>query len=219
MVKLVAGADGTTIHWVMFSANFASLIFLSEFIMTCVAPVTLRYFNAGWFEETIDSVIDARSRLEQLLSKADVRLTERTYVTDFDPKTFSLPPKLQQALDGDRTIEDTAITCAVDTNSHTITVESIGANSLLGKIWGLSPVSFPCQTGHSYDRVVSQSYFEAVSSGRPHYNHVLAAMVRPDGEVGWIGYQRVIIPDSSPVNGQPRVRVVSEMSPVGIRLL
>ncbi|MFO1033019.1 MAG: hypothetical protein U1E15_02630 [Hyphomicrobiales bacterium] len=219
LVKLEAGADGTTVSWVMFTANWSSLMFLSEFVMTCLGPVTLRYFNAGWFEETIETTVDARSRIEQLLVKSDVRLAERTYVSDFDPKAQALPPKLREALEGQGDIEKTAITCAVDPDTETVNVESIGADSLLGKIWGLSPVSFPCQTGHNYDRIVSRPYFKVINSGRPHYDHVLAAMVRPDGEVGWIGYQRIIMPDLHPTTGAKRVRIVSELSPVDIRLL
>jgi hypothetical protein len=204
----------------MFSANWSSLMFLSEFIMTCIGPVTLRYFNAGWFEETLETTIDARSRIEQLLIKSDVRLAERTYVTAFDPNPSVLPPKLRQALEGGGSgMDDNAITCSVDPDAETVNVESIGPDSLLGKIWGLSPVSFPCQTGHNYDRIVSRPYFQVVTSGRPYYDHVLAAMVRPDGEVGWIGYQRVIVPDLQPTGAVRRVRVISELSPVGIRLL
>jgi hypothetical protein len=46
LVKLETGAEGTRITWVMFGANWSSLIFLSDFMVTCVGPMTLRYFNA-----------------------------------------------------------------------------------------------------------------------------------------------------------------------------
>ena len=58
-----------------------------------------------------------------------------------------------------------------------------------------------------------------VAGGKPHYDHVLAALVRPDGEVGWIGYQRIILPEGEVQNGVGRVKVISDLAPVDIKLL
>ena len=219
LVKLETGPSGTSVSWVMFGANWASLYFLTEFISTCVPPVTLRYFNAGWFEETMDSVVDARRRLEELLAKSDVRFAERAYVASFDPKPEGMSERLRKALEQGPGTDDSAITCVIDTNRELVTVESVGRDSLVAKIWGVSPVSFPCQTGHNYDRIVSRSYFDVLQSGKPHYDHVLAALVRPDGEVGWIGYQRIILPEGEVQNGVGRVKVISDLAPVDIKLL
>lgn len=218
-VKLESGQAGTRVHWVMFGANWSSLIFMNDFITTCTAPVTLRYFNAGWFEETLESAVDARSRLDVLLSKSDVRFNERTYVVPFETDVKKLPNRLRQALEDASAVDSLAVTCTVDTEREVIKVDQVGQDSALGRIWGVSPVSFPCQTGHSYDRVVSRHYYHVLHTGKPHYGHVLAAMVWPDGEVGWIGYQRLIIPESKVVNGLGRVKVVSELGPVDIKLL
>jgi hypothetical protein len=203
----------------MFGANWSSLYFLSEFITTCVAPITLRYFNAGWFEETLDTPVDAARRLRDLLAKSDVRFAERAYVASFTQERKKMPERLLNALDDVEGADAAAITCAIDTNREIVTVESVGRDSLLGRIWGVSPVSFPCQTGHNYDRVVSRSYFEVLQTGRPHYDHVLAALVHPDGEVGWIGYQRLIFPEGPVSHGVGRVKVVSDLAPVDIKLL
>jgi hypothetical protein len=219
LVKLESGQSGTCISWVMFGANWSSLYFLQEFVISCVAPVTLRYFNAGWFEETVETVVDARRRLQELLAKSDVRFAERAYVESFEQGKFAVPDLLMHALDHAPGTDDSAITCLIDTNRELVTVESVGRDSLVGKIWGVSTVSFPCQTGHNYDRVVSRSYFDVLHNGKPHIDHVLAALVRPDGEVGWIGYQRLIMPEGFVTNGVGRVKVVSEFAPVGIRLL
>lgn len=219
LVKLETGSTGSRVNWVMFGANWSSIYFLREFILTCTAPVTLRYFNAGWFEETIETVMDAAERLADLLYKSDVRFAQRTYVASFEPNRKKMPERLLNALDHGEKSEESAITCAIDVGRELVTVESVGRDSLVGRIWGLSPVSFPCQTGHSYDKVVSRSYYEVLESGKPHYDHVLAALVCPDGEVGWIGYQRIILPDGNVVDGKGRVKVISDLAPVDIKLL
>ena len=149
LVKLETGSDGSRVSWVMFGANWSSLYFLSEFITTCVAPITLRYFNAGWFEETLDTPVDAARRLRDLLAKSDVRFAERAYVASFTQERKKMPERLLNALDDVEGADAAAITCAIDTNREIVTVESVGRDSLLGRIWGVSPVSFPCQTGHN----------------------------------------------------------------------
>ncbi len=219
LVKLECASAGTTVHWVMFGANWSSLMFLSEFIVTCEAPVTLRYFNGGWFEETIDNVIGARQRLDVLFSKADVRLSQRTFVVPFDEEHRLMPEILRVAFNSGSIPDDKAVICKVDMNAELHSVESVGRNSALASIWGVVPVSYPCQTGHSYDKVVSRSYFKAIAEGRPIYDHVLAAMVKPDSEVQWMHYQRVILSEKSTLPGEAKVKVICEIAPVDISLL
>ena len=37
--------------------------------------------------------------------------------------------------------------------------------SLIARIWGVSPNSYPCLNGHSYDRAVTPEYFKVVTTG------------------------------------------------------
>jgi hypothetical protein len=219
LVRLDTSSKGTIIRWVMFGSNWSSLFFLNDFIMACTGPITLRYFNAGWFEETVSSCEAARQRLETLTCKSDIRFAQRTYVEKFDTKTPSISPKLKSVIESSAIEDKDAVVCHIDIDREITTIENVGDNSALAKVYGISPVSFPCQTGHSYDRVVSRSYYEAVKSGRPIYDHVLASMVRPDGEVTWMGYQRLIVPEAKKMTGSARVKVVSELADVDIKLL
>jgi hypothetical protein len=63
--------------------------------------------------------------------------------------------------------------------------------------------------------MVGKAYNKVLASKRPSYSHVIAAMVRPDGEVGWIPYQRVILPGPKTARN-PSVTIVSEFTPVEI---
>ncbi len=219
LVKLETGPNGTRVNWVMFGANWASLYFLKEFIVTCVAPVTLRYFNAGWFEETISTSVDAATRIEMLVFKSDVRFSERAYLTSGTPALSKVPESLRSILDAGDIPDGQSIVCRVDPDMGTSRVEHIGEDSLLGRVWGRVPISYPALSGHSYDRVVSAPYFEVLRSGVMHYDQVLASMIMPNGEQQWFGYHRIIMPDISPGDGEARVRVACARAPVEIELL
>lgn len=218
LVKLETGTNGTRVSWVMFGANWASLLFLREFIVTCVEPITLVYFNAGWFEESLGSSVDAAHRIESLIYKSDVRFSERVYIADARPEAASMPEALRSIVEAGEIPDGQSIVCAVDPGLGTSKVEHIGEESLLGKVWGRVPISYPAMSGHSYDRIVSQPYFDVLRSGRMHYDQVLASMVMPNGEQQWFGYHRVIIPDN-PLHGVSRVKVACARAPVEIKLL
>ena len=218
LIRLETGPLGTSLKWNMACANWSSLLFALNFVHTCTAPFTLRYFNSGWFEETLATALETGTRVEQLIFKSDIYFSQRAYSAVQVPDIKIMPEKLRAALESGSASDDEAVVCSIDTGRQVSHVEQVGRNSLVASIWGVSPVSFPCMSGHSYDRVVSKSYFAAISTGKPVYDHVLAVMVRPDGEHHWMGYQRVIIPELNSTGSKRQVRVISDMSPVNINL-
>ena len=218
LISLDTGPRGTSLKWNMASANWSSLLFALNFVHTCTAPFNLRYFNSGWFEETVPTAHETGIRVEQLIFKSDIYFSQRAYSAVQIPDLKVMPTKLRLAMEAGSASDEDAVVCSIDTIRQSSHVEQVGRNSLVASIWGVSPVSFPCMSGHSYDRVVSQSYFTAISTGRPVYDHVLAVMVRPDGEHHWMGYQRVIIPETRANGTKRHVRVVSDLSPVNINL-
>jgi hypothetical protein len=219
LVKVEVSPQGTTLKWVMFAANWASLYFAMRWIETCTGPFTLNFFNSGWFEETYDTAHDARKRIEGLIPKSDIRFSTRTFTRAFDANSQKLPNMLEQAWSAGAIDESQAVYCAIDTQRKFTQVEHIGANSALAKVWGISPVSFPCLSGHSYDRIVSESYFEVVKTGRPVYDHILAAMVHPGGEVRWFGYHRLVFPSKIRTKNFDMVAVACEVAKVDIPIL
>jgi hypothetical protein len=217
MVRITTDSMGTSVQWSMACANWASLMLAAKLLAACVAPVQLKYFNAGWFTETEDSVQSAANRIDQLIAKSDVRIADRAYTSVAMPEHGLVPEPLQRALRDGTIDNDFAVICAVEPERESCVVEHVGSQSLIGSIWGVAPNSYPCLNGHGYDRAVTPEYFRVVTNNRPHYSHVLASMVRPNGELHWIGYHRVILPDLQP--GKSRVRVVSALAPVHIQLL
>ena len=219
LVKIEIGPDGTTIRWVMFAANWTSLYFAKEWIGQFMGPFTLCFFNSGWFEEPFEDVAAARERIESLITKSDIRFSSRTYTRSFDPANYKMPTLLQSMWDNGAIPENHAVHCTIDTERHLTQVEHVGKDSALASVWGISPVTYPCLSGHSYDRIVSECYYEVVKTGRPFYDHVLAAMVHPGGEVRWFGYHRLVFPNSQKAGNLPQVTVACEGARVDIPIL
>ncbi len=219
IVKVETAESGTTIKWSMFAPNWASLFFVQEWLPSLPQPYVLRFFNSGWFCETYETAVQARARIGQLTGKADVRFSARAFTRTFVPNVPKLPPRLRSAWEAGVAQPDSSVVCSVDPVTGLSQVESVGHASAIASIWGVSPVTYPCITGHSYDRVVSNAYHEVLRTRRPNFSHVIAAMTQPDGEIQWYGYQRLVFPGIISDTGLPTVNVVGHVSEVEIPLL
>jgi hypothetical protein len=217
MVKIHTDETGTVVQWSMACPNWASLMLAAKLMPACAAPFTLKYFRSGWFTEPLPDASSAEDRIEALIFKSDVRLSVRAYTTVVIPDMDVVPENLRLAWETGDAPDNRSVVCSVEPERESTHVEHVGKDSLIARIWGVSPNSYPCLNGHSYDRAVTPEYFRVVETGRAHYDHVLASMVRPNGELHWLGYHRVILPDLK--QGRKRVRIVSEMAPVQIQLL
>jgi hypothetical protein len=219
LVKLVTSGGGTRVTWTQFSANWSSLFFVIEWIKILPGPFTLQFFNAGWFSERYTCPIETIERIRGLIANSDVRLSARVYLQQFDPEKIDLPFGLNDAWSRGEIPESQVVVCDVNLDSERTTVSHVGASSALASVWGVSPVSYPCLSGHSYDKVVSRPYFEVIKTGRPYHDHVLAAMAKPDGEVSWMSYQRLIFPTAKVLGHRRTVHIMCEGAPVDIPVL
>ena len=214
-VKIVESDTGTTVRWAMFSANWASLYFVMEWIHGAAGPFQLQYYSAGWFNERFDHPWEAAGRIHHLIHKSDVHLSQTVYIQDARENGGDVPMLLQKALHDNAVDEDHSIDCTYDAPSQKFRVARVGAQSTIAKLWGMNPVSYPCLTGHSYDQAVSRIYPEVSRTGEPHYDHIYAAMASANGDVVWVPYQRVVVPLKLGRN-KKAVRVVTELAKVDI---
>jgi hypothetical protein len=216
-VKVVESSEGTTIAWSVFAPNWASLYYVMDWLGAASPPFILKYYLSGWFEETFPDATSARHRIQTIIGKSDIHLSRRTYVQTANPNRPDMPDILRESL-GHGAPPDFSVDCIYDTASGKFNVERVGRKSEIARVWGLSPVSYPCISGHSYDQVVSAAYREVLTTGEPHYDHVCAAMMTPYADVLWYTYQRVILP--SKFRGSKKgVVVVSKEAPVDIRVV
>ena len=94
-VKIVESDTGTIVRWAMFSANWASLYYVTEWIHGAAGPFQLQYYSAGWFNERYDHAWEASDRIDQLIYKSDVQLSQTVYIQDAYPGRDDIPMLLQ----------------------------------------------------------------------------------------------------------------------------
>jgi hypothetical protein len=218
-VKIRTTKDEVAIQWYMSSANWASLFFILKWITNYSGPFKLVFFNAGWFEEAYESAEQAKRRIDQLIGKSDVYLSSKVFTRDFLGSISPVALELVQLLKQGGPDENKAVMCEVDLNREKVEVQHVGKGSVLAGIWGEAPMSYPRQTGHSYDKIVSKAYFRAVNENRPIYDQVLASMVKPNGNIHWISYQRVIFPTQRLSANTRLVAVNCALAPVDIQVI
>lgn len=219
LVRLKTDEKGTTVRWSVFAGNWSSLYFVMDWLLHQPRPITLQYYLVGWFIETLDDAVTARGRIHAIMAKSDLHLQSRTFVRSVNPKESTyIPDILGDALTHSPVSPDYSIDCMFDPEDERFKVKRIGTHTPIARLWGVTPVSYPCINGGSYDQIVSEIYHKVIQTGQPHYDHVYAAMTSKASAVRWIPYQRVILPQQFS-DGQKGVRVVSEICPVDIKVV
>lgn len=217
-VRVVTGALGTEIKWDMHSPCYASLFAVAEWLTQADGPVILRFFINGWFEERFVDRQSARERIEQLITKSELRLRDTVFVKEMESPNGDAPPAVRQALLDGSVPEDIGVDCQWDEAGGRFRVVRVGSRSAIGRLWGVEPDSYPCVSGGYYDMKVSAAYHDVVCRGRPRYDHVIAAMMSPARVLCWVPYQRAILP-RKPASRTVGVTVVAEIAAVDIRVL
>lgn len=212
------GGRGTVVRWSMFASNWASLYYVTDALGNLPGPYTFEFFLSGWFTQTVRDPVEATLRLHDLIVKSDIHLRQKTYVKEMDVDNLKSVSKLiGETLVGGRADPDNCVDCAYDSSTGRFFVERIGVKSSLAKLYGMSPDSFPCLTGHSYDTIVSQAYKQSLKKEQVIYDHVMAVFPVNDTVNKWMGYQRAIFPYSFG-DGRAGVSVVTDFADVDITL-
>ena len=217
-MRIVTGLAGTELKWCSNTPVTGSLFAAIELLEDWNPPFLLRYFMSGWMEEKCAEFRTARSRLLELSSLCD-RIVFSPVLTAQKPiQSNSLPPLLSNVVSRGRIAPDVSVICIYNCDREVFQVEHIGALSMFAKVFGTSVSSTPCSPTGPYGKAVSESYFAAVRSGTPLYEHVLASLALPDKTQRWVPYHRLVLPVSRS-SGPPSVTIVSEIAPVEIRLV
>jgi hypothetical protein len=216
-VRLTTGDLGTEIKWVVNSPCFTSLFKTMSWLTLVKPPYILRFFAIGWFEEVWQTSEAAIKRIEQVLARGDRHFASRVFIEQHSTDENAMPEILHDVIHGSRLAEDFAVDCSFDPSNHMFKVERIGPQSAIGQVWGTFPTSYPCQVEGSFGDVVNASYEAVLRTGKPRYDHVLAALRLPDNAVHWVPYQRVVVPRR--VSGKDGVGVFAQITKVDIQVL
>lgn len=215
-VRVTTGPLGTEIKWSVFSPCFGSIYRLQQWLPSISGPFFLRFYLSGWFEESYATAAETILRIEQILSKSELRITKRAFVKEVDRKQALIPKVIGNCIDSKHIIPDISLDCILDERTQRFRVNRVGPQSLMARIYGVVPVTYPFVYGGSYDDIVCEAYKEVLNTGKPRYDHVLAAMRLPNNAVHWLPYQRWIVPKSS-AGSTPAVTVVTEVGSVDIK--
>ncbi len=199
------------------SPCIASLFVAKEWLRSCNTPCVLRFYASGWFEEFHEDSARACLRIEDTIMRGDRHVSSKIFIQEVKPNSNNLTPLLAESLNNPEAVKDFAVECVLEENTGEFLVETVGPRSAVAKIYGTFLHSYACQSASSYSQTVSEAYSEVVASGRPRYDHVLAAMRMPNNEVFWVPYRRMVLPRHDIV--KPGVRVISEITPVDIQLI
>ncbi len=218
VVRITTGEIGTEIKWSVFSPCFSSLFTALNWLPSVEGPFVLRYYLSGWFEEVHQSAPDTIFRLEEIIAKSEIHVSQRTIVKEMKPSDNVTPTLLHNSFLRETPVDEYAVSCVHDKFSNQFRVEKIGSKSVMARIYGTILASYPCKNGNSYDRTVSEAYNEVISSGKPRYDHVLASLYAPDNTQHWLPYHRVIFPHLRP-DKTVGVSIMTEVAQVNIRLI
>lgn len=217
-VRVTTGVLGTEVKWAAFSPCFASLFRVLRLLQSAPAPYILRYYLCGWFEETCTSYEEVHDRIEQIMSKSDMRIMYRAFVGKPELQNCEIPPLIQRSMSDHENISSISISCFYDDSAGKFKVSHIGEKSTIARFYGMEPVIYPYVNGGSYDEIVCEAYKEVLDSGKRRYDHVLANMRMPNNVVHWVPYHRLIIPKLDEKK-RASVTVVTEISPVNIHIV
>jgi hypothetical protein len=217
-VRLTTGELGTEVKWHVTSPCVASLFTAMQWVAGVRAPFILRFFAVGWFEEVYREPAAAVARMEQVLARGDRHFTGRVFIQQATLESALLPDVLKAALEGQPVPPDYAVDCTYDENSHAFRVDRVGAKSAIGRVWGTFTTSHPCQSEGSYGDPVNATYDDVLRTGKPRYDHVLAALRLPDNALHWVPYHRVVFPKRTGRN-EHSVEVISQIARVDIQVL
>lgn len=218
LVRITTGDLGTEIKWHVFSPCVASMFAAIPWLEQAKPPYVLRFHVSGWFEEFYQTHAEVTKRIEDIIARGDRHFTTRTLIKEFDWHEKPLTPLLESCLIDESQAGQYAVECVYEEHTQQFLVETIGEKSAIRKVWGNFLSSYPCQTSNQYGQVVSEAYQQVLNTGKPRFDHVLAALRMPNNEVFWVPYKRLVLPKRGSTH-RPTVLVVSEITGVDIQLI
>lgn len=217
-VRIVSGPLGTEVKWSTFAPCHSSLFAAMEWLAHARAPVILRYYFSGWFEEAGLTTEQARARIDHIMLYGDQKLNKRTFIFSKLPNLAELPPLIRKCWDEGKPSYEHAVDCVYHEETDQYFVERIGEKSAIATYFGLSKASFPCQAANSFSEAVKAAYDVAFVTKQPVYDQILASLPLSPRVFRWMPYHRIVFPVQG-TNGARRVSVISEVAPIDFRLI
>lgn len=174
--------------------------------------IRLEFFKNGWFKEIHRTVKSALARIEQISVYRDLPLAYRTVVDRADLDAMEAAPPLLRAccrVWREKPGFDALNQAGLGRQVVLMTADEdgcprfaeVGQDSSISRFFGQSwrrqalgtpvGVSLP---DRGYDRDTARGVLDAVASGEPRYDRILASIERPGQDREWAAYHRLQLP-------------------------
>ena len=217
-VRVTTGSVGTEVKWHVQTPCFTSIFIVMDQLPKYQAPICLRFFISGWFEEFFQDAMQARKRLEEILARGDRHFPVKTFVEKVDSRPSMISNLIQNCLNTQQLPEDLTVECVFESNLERFNVNKVGSKSLMSKLYGVVENSFAYQNSTSFSDAVSQGYREVLETGKPRTDHVLAALRMANNEVHWVPYHRLIFPKLSH-SSKPGVSIIADLGNISFKVI
>lgn len=198
LISVRAEGNVTSVRWDPRYPDTASIATAVEKIYEANSATNLIFYKDGWFRETFPGPHAAVERFHAIHTLKDVAISKAGFIKNrpFDPDT--LPPLIKLMMRFPRVFKDYAIEAIFDENNEDYPITYAGPKCATAKILGTDWLNDPDldlgTQNQAWDREVTRPFGEVLSSWKPRYDQVLAALARPGGEPVWVPYHRVVLP-------------------------
>ncbi len=217
-VRVTTGPVGTEVKWHVQTPCFTSIFVIMDQLPKYQAPICLRFFISGWFEEFFQDAMQARKRLEGILARGDRHFPIKTFVEKVDSRPSMISDLIQNCLLTQQFPEELTVECEFESNLERFNVNRVGSKSLMSKLYGVVENSFAYQNSTSFSDAVSQGYREVLDTGKPRTDHVLAALRMANNEVHWVPYHRLIFPKLGS-SSKPGVSIIADLANISFKVI
>ncbi len=232
MVRVERTGSGLGVEWDIQNAEPGALRAVLRSLGTegSGGRVDLTFRYGGWAKESYTSPLAAARRIEELKEyRGETPKTMIAYEAHGLDDLDGAKPLLKAAHDRwkastagrlehfdspFRAVTPYTLMLSESNAPGSLFYRSIGQKahmvSYLGKEWARDVIGTLSTHGHSdieFEQVVSEPYFEAIRTGKPHYGHVRALFAVDEAEPDWVSYQRLILPYDA-ANGEKAVSIM-----------
>ena len=198
LISVKAEGNVTAVRWDPRYPDAASIATAIEKIYEANTATTLTFYKDGWFREKLANAHEAVARFHAVQSLKHLSISRQGFIKqhDYDPET--LPPLIKLMMQFPKVFRDYAVEALFDEAENTFPITYAGPKSATVQIFGddwldTSGLDFGVQN-EGWDKEVTRPLGEVLSSWKPRYDHVMAAMTRPGSEPVWVPYHRVALP-------------------------
>lgn len=198
LISVRSDGNLTSVRWDPRYPDSASIDAAIEKIYEANSATRLIFYKDGWFREVFADPHEAVNRLHAIQTLKNLAISKPGFLKQqpFEPET--LPPLIKLMMHYPKVFRNYAIEAKFDEQSGEFPITFAGLKCATGQFLGPDWLDGPNLDlgvqNKAWDEEVTRPFQNVLSTWKPRYDHVLAALARPGGEPIWEPYHRVVLP-------------------------